>query len=84
MRLLPEEGTMKRTLVAFSLVLSGCFSTMVWDKPGITESTFNKDSYECERDARQSGHFGGGLGGELNFRTFLKKCMVARGYTLQD
>ena len=68
-------------VVAFVALLSGC-GPMIWNKPGVTQAEYNKDSYECEKDARQSGYFGTGLVGALNMRDFFKTCMVARGYTL--
>jgi hypothetical protein len=38
------------------------------------------DFYECERDARQSGYFGGGVAGALNMVEFQKRCLRAKGY----
>jgi hypothetical protein len=64
-------------LVAFSL--TGC-ARYVWTKAAFTEQEFNRDSYECEKDARQSGYFGTGLAGALNMREFNDRCMVARGW----
>lgn len=57
---------------------------MIWDKYGVSQEQFNKDSYECERDARQSGYFGGGYIGAMNLREFYKKCMISKGYTLRE
>lgn len=73
---------MKRILVVAVgvLCLSGCGPT-IWDKPGATQADFNKDSYECERDMRQSGYYGGGLVGAANAQNFYNRCMVAHGYT---
>jgi hypothetical protein len=56
---------------------------MVWDKPGASQADFNKDQYTCEKDARQSGYFGGGLAGAINMQEFFKKSMVANGYSLR-
>ena len=64
-------------------VLSGCAET-IWDKQGATQADFNKDSYECERDARQSGYFGSGLAGSLAMKEFYERCMVARGWTARE
>lgn len=68
-------------LGAMALVFGGCAET-VWVKPGATQSDFNRDSYECERDARMSaGSFGGGIGGAIEARGFMERCMGVRGYT---
>jgi hypothetical protein len=40
----PEEGTRQRRY------LIAC-----WDKPGGTQSEFNKDTVDCKKDCRQSG-----------------------------
>jgi hypothetical protein len=76
---------MGRKLIALVLCLmvAGC-GPMIWDKPGGTQADYNRDNYECERDARQSGYYGGGLAGALNMREFFKKCMVAHGYILRQ
>jgi hypothetical protein len=63
-------------------LVSGC-APMVWDKPGATQADYNTDSYDCEKDARQSGYFGTGIIGGLNMRDFFKRCMAAHGYTLR-
>ena len=72
---------MKRLLLVGGLALSlaGCVRT-IWVKDGATRADFNRDAYECERDARQSGYFGGGLIGLANMQDFMDRCMVARGY----
>ena len=61
-------------------LLGGCAQT-VWDKPGATQADFQRDSYDCERDMRQSGYFGGGIVGALNASGFESRCMMAKGYT---
>lgn len=66
-------------LVLMLGLLAGCAKT--WDKPGATAQDFNIDSYNCEKDARQSGYFGGGLIGLANFQSFIDRCMVAHGWT---
>lgn len=63
--------------------LTGCASPMVWNKYGATQQDYQTDSYACEKDARQSGYFGGGFQGAINMRDFFKHCMVAHGWTLQ-
>jgi hypothetical protein len=79
-----KGAEMKRgLLIVFSAAaLAGC-APMVWDKAGVTQDDYNQDSYQCERDTRQSGYFGGGVVGAMNQRDFFKRCMVAHGYTLR-
>ncbi len=62
------------------LISSGC-ARFVWIKSGATQQDFARDSYECERDMRQSRYFGGGIAGALNAQAFQERCMVARGWT---
>lgn len=62
---------------------AGCATPMVWDKNGATQDDYNKDSYECEKDARQSGYYGSGIAGAINLKEFFKKCMVSKGYVLE-
>lgn len=73
---------MKWLMVTLGLAAAGC-APMVWDRPGSTQADFNRDSYTCERDARQSGYYGGGLTGAVNMQGFFQRCMVAQGYTLR-
>jgi len=61
------------------VVLFGCAPT-IWVKPGATQADYNRDSYGCEKDARQSGYFGGGLIGAVNMEQFEERCMVAHGW----
>jgi hypothetical protein len=51
-----------------------------WTKPGFNQSDWNRDSYECERDMRQSGYFGTGWIGAGNAQGFFERCLGARGY----
>jgi hypothetical protein len=68
--------------VAVFAMLSGC-APALWDKPGATQQDFAADRYGCERDARQSNYFGGGIIGAINMHDFYKECMVAHGWTEQ-
>jgi hypothetical protein len=68
-------------MVGLAAVMLASCAQIVWDKPGGTPQGFNTDSYECERDARQSGYYGGGLIGALSFKSFEERCMQARGWT---
>ena len=69
-------------LLTTILALCGCAKTF-WVKPGATQQDFARDSYECERDARQSGYFGTGIAGAINMQAFQERCMVARGWSKQ-
>ena len=66
-------------MVLLLLLLLGCTSPQ-WTKPGITEQTWAEDRYACERDARQSGYFGGGVIGAINMQSFFERCLEAKGY----
>ena len=72
---------MRRIILAvlIAVTLGGCAQYM-WVKNGATDAEFRKDRYECERDMRQSGYYGGGLYGALNMMEFGEQCMRARGY----
>lgn len=59
-------------------ILAGCAPT-VWDKMGATQEGFARDSYECEKDVRQS-YFGTGLAAALSQKDFYNRCMMVRGY----
>lgn len=77
---------MQRVIVValITLGLTGCAKPMIWNKPGGTQQDFATDQYGCEKDARQSGYFGGGIAGTINMQEFFKRCMVAHGYTLSQ
>jgi len=68
-------------LAAAALGLSACGPQMAWVKPGAAPQDFTTDSYLCEKDMRQSGDFGGGLGGLLEAGAFEGRCMNAHGWT---
>jgi len=69
--------------IALTALLVGC-APMIWDKSDATQDDYNRDSYECEKDARQSGYYGGGIAGSIEMRNFFKRCMTAKGYTLRN
>lgn len=64
------------------LCVASCAQT-TWVKPGATQTDYQVDSYACEKDARQSGYFGGGLAGTINMNDFFSRCMVAHGWSVQ-
>ncbi len=77
-------GRMRRALIISVLVsqLVACAAPKSWQKEGATEQAFQADSYECERDARQSGYFGTGGVASLNMQGFFARCLQAHGYHL--
>jgi hypothetical protein len=67
-----------------SVALSACAPQSVWTKAGATDQDFATDSYDCERDARQSSYYGSGLAGAVNMQGFANRCMVAHGWHLEQ
>lgn len=65
--------------LATAVLHAGC--AIVWTKPGATEQDYYTDTYACEKDARQSGYFGGGLAGAFAMQDFFARCMRAKGWT---
>lgn len=50
MNILQKAKTIKRAVgLLTAFLLSSCVST-VWYKDGLTETEFNRDAYECQRD----------------------------------
>ncbi len=74
---------MNTKVLLLAFILAGC-APMIWDKSGATQDDYNRDSSECERDARQNGYYGNELFGTMNMMEFLKRCMVSKGYTLRE
>ena len=61
---------------------SGCVSTASWVKPGATPADLERDSYECERDARQAQPPDNPFGPALRKQMF-ERCMKVRGWTAE-
>lgn len=74
---------MNTKILLLAFILVGC-APMIWDKSGATQDDYNRDSSECEKDARQNGYYGNELFGTMNMMEFLKRCMVSKGYTLRE
>lgn len=70
-------------VLALAVFISGCSSTKVWQKHGASNADLRGDSYQCEKDARQS-NFGGGLMGGALRQEFYDRCMESRGWSLQE
>jgi hypothetical protein len=66
-------------LATMTIAYAGC-GRWVYHHPEYTPERWARDSYECERDARQSGYFGGGMRGAIEFRNFQDRCLAARGW----
>jgi len=65
---------------AMTLITVEC-NRVMWTKPGFNAVDWQRDNYECERDARAGAmSFGGGLIGSLNAQEFFNRCLVAHGY----
>ena len=67
-------------VVAVAVVQVGC-GRVVYRNPKYTPQLWARDSYECERDARQSGYFGSGIAAQLDMLDFYDRCLGARGWT---
>src|SRR5260221_14787413 len=64
-------------------VLTGC-SNEVWVKAGMTQSEYQKDSYECGQSAGvNGGSSGNSLGGSQQGKGPISMGITGRGYTLQ-
>jgi hypothetical protein len=66
--------------VAIAVIQTGCGRAM-YRHPNYTPERWARDSYECERDTRQSGYFGTGVAAQINFQNFYDRCLAARGWT---
>jgi hypothetical protein len=84
-----------RSLSIAALVLvvsgSGCTTERGWTKAGAVEADFNRDSYECAREATSASRRaaivdGSGLirGEVKSDKDLYRACMRARGYQLID
>jgi hypothetical protein len=50
-----------------------------YEKQGMNEADWRRDSYECERDARQAA-FRASIIGAIAEQMFFERCLEARGY----
>lgn len=65
----------KKILFGIPLILAGCGESMIFYKPDMNARNYSKDTYECERDARQVRY------GRYEDPTgFVIRCMNARGW----
>lgn len=73
----------KIILCLIVFVVCSCAPTVFY-KDGATQADFKRDSYGCEKDARQSGYYGQGLAGAINMKQFYRRCMEACGYEVKE
>lgn len=66
------------------LALGACATPDYWVRHNATQQEFDTDSYACERDVRQSGYYGTGYVGASNAKSFMRRCMGAKGWTRQS
>lgn len=72
---------MKKIVLAALLALAGCTQTVVWNRPaGISEATYRRDAYACQRDMA-TATYQPGLSGDLAREDLGEQCMEAKGYT---
>jgi hypothetical protein len=71
-------------VVCITAFMFGCAPANQWVKAGASQQDFSTDSYDCEKDARQSGYYGGGLVGAVNMQAFFNRCLGAHGWSLEN
>lgn len=70
----------RKTFAVFAVfAVTACAAPTVWYMQGATDAQFRRDTYECERDSRQS-FFGTGLIAIVAMIQFQDRCMRAHGY----
>jgi major membrane immunogen (membrane-anchored lipoprotein) len=68
-------------IVALLVLLTGCTTHWIIP-PGGTQQEFQKDDYECRKEAVNLTS-NDDVVGVVTFPAWYKKCMKARGYTLE-
>lgn len=69
-------------LSVLTLGLVDCGARAHWTKTGMTAQEWQRDTYECERDLRQSGYFGNVFEAPGRMQQFYGRCLQAKGYRL--
>ena len=78
---------MNRGWVLLAFALAGCSAPTTFSKSDVNAGAWRRDTYECERDARQSmpqtvPAIAVLIGSpQREFDAFYRRCMEARGYT---
>ena len=81
-------STMRRIVSALALVslLGACASPMMgYEKDGIDQSTFQKERFDCIKDARKEVALADRWNAERNMVTdtaIFTNCMAVKGYSL--
>jgi hypothetical protein len=72
---------MNRALIILVLLISGC-AQYTWVHPDFNETTWQRDTYECERDVRQAYPYRGNqtLVEMVEASQFFSRCLTVRGY----
>jgi hypothetical protein len=83
--------TRTTTILLLALTLAGCSSGFQYYKPNTTQQQYDKDAYECNKEATHSGYrigtysalsYGYGSTESItNYHTGAA-CLKARGYTI--
>ena len=73
---------MKSCIVLLLLLLGifGCAPEYHWTKPSVSQQEFAKESYECQRYAKERVYFERGWIGHLTVQNFFDRCLLAKGY----
>jgi len=79
---MPKSWSLSLSVIGVTL-LCGCGTPKLWYKDGGSQAEFKQDKYACEKDARQSGYFGGGIAGAINMQNFQSQCMESKGWDLR-
>jgi hypothetical protein len=67
-------------LVLLLLGMLGCAHEYHWAKLEATQQEWTKDSYECERYAKERAYLEKGWMGHLTRQNFFDRCLLAKGY----
>ena len=70
------------SLLPVVVCLCGCAGVPVFSKPGATQADYNRDSYACDRDVRQSFVGQTGVVASIDAQDFGERCMIAKGWTI--
>jgi hypothetical protein len=69
---------MKKLIIALSIIASGCTLSAAEFKQGPDAKQFDRDDYECERDARNI------RGTVIEQMRLYERCMLSKGYEKEN
>jgi hypothetical protein len=72
--------TSRLVCLLFLLGMCGCAHEYHWAKPNVSQQEWTKDTYECERSAKERAYFERAFMGHLTVQNFFDQCLLARGY----